>query len=247
MKKKELLKQSKKLAAVISAVAIIDAPVVVYAANEVATEDTTDDCTETESSAEVETPSEETTETESPTEGELPAEETTETESPTEGKLLAEETTETESPTEGKLPAEETTETESSTEGKLPAEETTETELPTDAEISSEEENQGDESLSENETIIVGGISEITPTPIEEVAPSPTPIEQDGWVQEGDDWYYYQNGEKITDSEVSYYDEDGNLVTGRVDQDGKKWLMRGMKMSTVINFTTIAKVCKQTA
>lgn len=261
MKKKELLKQSKMLAAVITAVAIMDAPVVAHAAEDAATENVQDNSTVAESSTEA--PVEETPVAEAPTESKTPAEETPVAEVPTESKTLAEETPVAETPTESKTPAEETPVAETPTEEETPSEEVpgkeetqteeapdkeekssdetqteetpTEDENTTDTdttgtETSVQDELQGDEASTEDGTSIEEESSEITPTPAEEITPSPLPEEivsavsevQDGWVQEGDDWYYYQNGKKVTDDEVTYYDEDGNLVTGRVDQDGKK-------------------------
>lgn len=45
---------------------------------------------------------------------------------------------------------------------------------------------------------------------------------EDGWAQDGDNWYYYENGEKVTDSERAIYDADGNEKTYRFDENGNR-------------------------
>ena len=44
---------------------------------------------------------------------------------------------------------------------------------------------------------------------------------KNGLVQEGDDWYYYENGEKVTDTERTIYDENDNGKVYRFDENGK--------------------------
>ena len=275
MKKKELLKQSRKLAAVITAVAIMDAPAV-YGAEVSLTEnqqeDSVEDTTEsasaegtsedkkaeesivqldsveeaateeiskkenniaedksTEEGVPEESTVEETTTEEAPVKEEATVEGPTKEESTAKEEPTKEEVTAVEEPAKAETAVEETTEEENTAEKDTSIEESNDEEIISEEKTSEEEtteqpaeEAPAEETVSEEE----GTIAEETltePTESEEITTEEMSEEpESGWVQDGDNWYYYEDGEKVSDCEKTIYDEDGTKKVYRFDEDGNR-------------------------
>ncbi len=68
-------------------------------------------------------------------------------------------------------------------------------------------------------------ITGFTDTPSQDI-PEP---DLEGWVESGEDWYYYKNGEPVRDNWVKdsgkwyFLDEDGSMVTSQWRKDSKGW------------------------
>ena len=102
------------------------------------------------------------------------------------------------------------------TDGNISAEENNSVEQPPAENQMSSAEEALHEKESEEELLISDG------TQAEETEPLADVI-QNGWVQEGDNWCYYQNGEKLTNQEIHEYEEEtGETVVYRVDETGNR-------------------------
>lgn len=81
--------------------------------------------------------------------------------------------------------------------------------------------------VEETETVVEESLLE---TDESEVMPLSADV-QEGWVQEGNDWFYYQDGEKLVDTDFSVYDPDsGEYYIYRVDAE-EKGLYHGIRMT----------------
>ena len=247
MKKKELLKQSRKLAAVITAVAIMDAPVV-YGAELSVSENQQEASTEESSTVEETSEKEDNSEEKKSTEAEV-SEESSVEETTTEEENVQKEATEEEENHEEEKTIEEATEekniVEAGSEEKTTEDETTsEEDLLTEEKTSEEgnaEESIPEENTDEEEKNTEGAPAEELPsegesTASEEVLPETTSLQEDiteemseepesGWFQDGDNWYFYEDGEKVTNCEITIsgkeyrFDEAGRRLTNQWYED----------------------------